>query len=100
MFVTLTLSLPVPRWADDNIDLPSDSNILKTVRVNIAFAATFFKEYSTSFLMVCRLIDFALVVLKLLMFKVCEIIKISKIKFFNFLGTERVIKFKLTLCIL
>ena len=55
MFVTLTLSLPVPRWADDNIDLPSDSNILKTVRVNIAFAATFFKEYSTSFLMVCRL---------------------------------------------
>ena len=86
----LTLSLPVPRWAGHNTDLPSDSNISKTVRVNIAFAATFFKEYSTSFLMVCRLIDFALVVLKLLMFKVCVIIGISKIKFFNFFGTERV----------
>ena len=51
---------------------------------------TFFKEYSTSFLMVCRLIDFALVVLKLLMFKVCVTIGISKIEFFNFSGIERV----------
>ena len=34
--------------------------------------------------MVCRLIDFALVVLELLMFKVCGIINISKIEFFNF----------------
>ena len=51
---------------------------------------TFFKEYSTSFLMVCRLIDFALVVLKLLMFKFCVTIGISKIEFFNFSGTERV----------
>ena len=82
----------MPRWAGDNADPLSESNILKTVRVNIAFAATFFKEYSTSFLMVCRLIDFALVVLKLLMFKVCEIIGISKIEFFNFSGTERVKK--------
>ena len=40
--------------------------------------------------MVCRLIDFALVVLKLLMFKVCAIIGVSKIAFFNFSGTERV----------
>ena len=40
--------------------------------------------------MVCRLIDFALVVLKLLMFKVCVIVGISKIEFFNFSGTERV----------
>ena len=31
--------------------------------------------------MVCRLIDFALVVLKLLMFKVCGIIVISKSSF-------------------
>ena len=45
----------MPRWAGDNADPLSESNILKTVRVNIAFAATFFKEYSTSFLMVCRL---------------------------------------------
>ena len=49
-----------------------------------------FKEYSISFLMVCRLIDFALVVLKLLMFKVCVIIGIFKIEFFNFPGTEKV----------
>ena len=76
----LILSLPVPRWAGHNTNLPSDSNIWKTVRVNIAF----------SFLMVCRLIDIALVVLKLLMFKVCEIIGISKIEFFNFFGNERV----------
>ena len=33
-----------------------------------------FKEYSRSFLIVCRLIDFALVVLKLLVFKFCVII--------------------------
>ena len=36
-----------------------------------------------------RLIDFALVVLKLLMFKVCLIRGISKIQIFNFSGTER-----------
>ena len=40
--------------------------------------------------MVCRLIDFAHVVLNLGMFKVCVIIGISKIEFFNFSGTERV----------
>ena len=40
--------------------------------------------------MVFRLIDFALVVLKLRMFKVCGITGISKIKFFNFFRTERV----------
>ena len=51
---------------------------------------TFFKEYSTSFLIVFRLIDFALVVLNLLMFKFCVIIGISKIEFFRFSGTERV----------
>ena len=48
----LTLSLPVPRCAGDNTDLPSDSNISKMVRVNIAFTEAFFKEYSISFLMV------------------------------------------------
>ena len=40
--------------------------------------------------MVCRLIDFALIVLKFLMFNVCVIIGTSKIEFFNFSGTERV----------
>ena len=38
----------------------------------------------------CRLIDFALVVLKLLMFKVCGSIDISKVECFNLSGTERV----------
>ena len=51
----------------------------------------FLKECSISFIMVRRLIDFALVVLKLLMFKVCAIIDFSKIEFFDFSGTERVI---------
>ena len=45
--------------------------------------------------MVCRLIDFALVVLKLLMFKVCVIICISNIEIFNFFGTKRAKKNRL-----
>ena len=49
-----------------------------------------FKEYSISFLMVCRSTDFALVVFKLLMFKVGGIIGISEIEFFNFSGTKGV----------
>ena len=40
--------------------------------------------------MVCRLIDFVFVVLKIMLFKVCGVIGISKIKFFNFSGNERV----------
>ena len=40
--------------------------------------------------MVCRLIDLALVVLKLLIFKVCGIIGVSKTEFLNFCGNERV----------
>ena len=51
---------------------------------------TFFKEYSISFLMVCRLIDIALVLLKLSMPKVRGIIGISKIKLLNFSCAERV----------
>ena len=43
-FKNLTLSLLVLRWAGHNTDLPSDSNISKTVRVNIAFDRTFFKK--------------------------------------------------------
>ena len=86
----LTLLLPVPRCAGDNTDLHSNSNISKTIRVNIAFTTTFFKVYSINFLMVCRWIDFAHVVLKLVMFNVCGIIGISEIEVFNFSGTERV----------
>ena len=40
--------------------------------------------------MVYRLIDFALVVLKLLINQVSVITGISKIEFFNFSGTERI----------
>ena len=36
------------------------------------------------------MMDFALVVLELFMFKVCGIIGISKIEFFSFSDTERV----------
>ena len=50
--------------------------------------------------MISRLIDVAVVVLWLLMFKVSGIIGISKTKFFNFSGTERVNEFKLALCII
>ena len=35
-------------------------NIPKTVRVNIAFTSAIFKEYLIKFLMIPRLIDFAL----------------------------------------
>ena len=41
----------------------------------------FFKEYLISFLIILRLIDFATVILQLLMFKVCGITGISKIEF-------------------
>ena len=37
----LILSLPVPRWASANTHLPSNKNISKTVRVNIAFTIIF-----------------------------------------------------------
>ena len=36
--ITLTLSLHVPRWVGDNTNLPSNSNILKAVKVNIALS--------------------------------------------------------------
>ena len=51
---------------------------------------SFFKKYSISFLMTCRLIDLAPVILWLLMFKACENFGISKIEFLNFSGTERI----------
>ena len=38
---------------------------------------------------VCDLIDFSVVILMFLMFKVCVVIGISKIKFFIFFSTER-----------
>ena len=40
--------------------------------------------------MVCMLIDFALAILKLIMFKVCGIIGVTKIEFSNISVTERV----------
>ena len=75
---TLTFSLPVTRCAVHNTDLPSNSSVSKTVRVNIASRRNFFKEFSLSFLMLSKFKDFALVV------------GITAILFFNFSGTERV----------
>ena len=74
----------------DRTDLPLNSNISKTVKVNIALSGTSIKEYLVSFLMISRLTSFALVFLWLLMINVCGIIGISKIEFFNFSGTEKV----------
>ena len=45
----ITLSLPVPHWTGDNTDLPSDSNISRTVRVNIAFTERFLKNIQQAF---------------------------------------------------
>ena len=58
--VLLTLSLPVPRWAGSNTELLLTSKISKTVVIKISVTAMFFKVYSINFLMICRLIDFAL----------------------------------------
>ena len=86
-------STPFDPRAVQNTDLHSNSNISKTIRVNIDFKkkkTTFFKEYLISILIIFSLIDFALVILELLMFKNCGIIGISKIEFFSYSGTERV----------
>ena len=58
----LTLSLLGTCCAGPNTDLPLNSNISKMLELNIVFI---------NFLIIYRLIDFALVVLYLLMFKVC-----------------------------
>ena len=84
-------------WAGDNTNLPSNNNISKRIRVNIAITRAFFKEHLISFLIVCKLIDLALVVLKLLIFKFCGIIGISKIEFFNFSGNEKINYLKVVL---
>ena len=59
----LTLLLPVPYWAGANTDLDSNSKISKTLSVNSTFTGKVFKEHLISFLMIPRLIDFALVAL-------------------------------------
>ena len=89
LFYVLILQLPITSWVGDSTNLPSNSNISKTVKVNIAFLQIFFEEYLIRFLMV-YVSTIGLVVLNLLMFKVNEIIRISKINFFNFSGTEGV----------
>ena len=85
-----TLLFPVPCWANANTKRHSNSNISKMVKANTFFKWTFFKEYLIAFLMISRLINFVLVVLSLLMFKVRGIIGIFKIEFFKFNGTKRV----------
>ena len=69
--------LPVPRRAGDNTDLPSDSNVSKMVRANIAFTKHIFKRMFNELsngMQVDRL--WTVVIL----FKVCGIIGISKIE--------------------
>ena len=50
----LTLSLPGTRCVGPNTDRHSNSDITKTVRVNIVLTRMFFKVYSISFLIICR----------------------------------------------
>ena len=79
--------LPLLRGTGDNTNITLNSNISKTVLVNVAFTITFVRRYSISYDIQ---VDFQFMVLYLLMLKVYEIIRISKIKFFNFTETERV----------
>ena len=74
------------RCADHNTDLPSSSNISKTVRVNIVFTEIFCKEYSISFLMIARLIDLWLSRYRRLKF--AGLFESQKSRFFNFSGTD------------
>ena len=64
--------------------------------------AMFFREYSIRPSMICRLIDFAVVILQLLMFEVCENIGILKIGFFIFSSNERAksLYYHYTVCII
>ena len=41
---TLILSLPLLQWAGNNIDLPSNGNILKMVKGKITFIKTFLRN--------------------------------------------------------
>ena len=58
----ITLSLSVTRCEGHNTNLPSNRNISKMIRLDMAFTAMYFEENSISFLVTSRLIDFALVV--------------------------------------
>ena len=72
----LTPSLPVPCWAVHYTNLLSNSNISITMRVNIVFLRMFFEEYLISFLMISRLIDFALLWFSSFLFCGTERVKI------------------------
>ena len=61
----------------------------KAVKVHI-FLPNIFKEHFIRFLMLCKMIDFALGVLKLSMFKVFGMFDSLKIKLFNLPSSERV----------
>ena len=64
LFIVLALSLTDTRCVVHDTDLPWNSNISKTVRVDIAIIKKkIFKEYLIRFLIVSRFIDLALVVL-------------------------------------
>ena len=91
IFVTLrvlTLLLPVPTGRLMFRSFFEQEYLQNGKRTFIFFTRMFFKEYLISILMVSRVIDFTLVILKF-MFEVCGINGIPKI---NFSGTQRVIQ--------
>ena len=61
----------------------------KAVKVHI-FLPNIFKGHFINLLMLCKVIDFALGVLKLSMFKVFGMFDSLKIKLFNLYSSERV----------
>ena len=88
-YSTLTFSLRVTRCAGHNTDLSSNSNISKTVRVNITFARTVFKEYSISFLVILRLITLQLWFFSYGRLRFVELWE-TQTEFFSFSSTKRV----------
>ena len=72
-FVQLTLSLPVPyRAGGSQYWRTFEQQYLENSRSKNCHYKNAFKEHLIRFFIVCRLIDFAVVVLTLLMFKVCR----------------------------
>ena len=89
----LTLSGRVTCSVGYNTDLSSNKNISKTARVNSTYKSSLhfsMQEYSISFLLILSLIDFALAVLWLSMFKFNINFGIPKIEFFKFFSPQRV----------
>ena len=90
LLLKLTFSLSLLRWAIDDIDLPSKSNISKTVRLSIALQKRFLKNMLQAFQWYAWWYTLHLRFSGYWCLKFFGIIGISKIDFFNFSGNERV----------